>query len=108
MNARNLPCRATQCATCPFRPGSKYACLASHLTASALSEASRICHSTGISGISGVNRRTGKAIHLCRGARDMQLRVMASMGVIAEASDEAWNDQRVKIGMKATVIKDPV
>lgn len=75
------------CATCPFRTGSKYSQLQDHLSLSALNEASRICHSTGINAIGG---RTRKKPLICRGARDLQLKVMAALGVIAEPTDEAW------------------
>lgn len=84
------------CATCPFRPGSKYAFLVPDLAASALSEASRICHSTGSNGI---NRRTGKPSRLCRGARDLQLRLFASNGFIEAPTDEAWNKKRKELGV---------
>jgi hypothetical protein len=104
MNSRDMPLRETKCATCPFKAGSKYACLANDLAASAMTEASRICHSTGTNAI---HRRTGKKPHLCRGARDLQLNLMAALKVISEPTDEAWNEQRVKIGMKPTVVKDP-
>lgn len=45
-NCNNTQVCAVMCATCPFRPGSKYADLAPMLAKSALTEASRICHST--------------------------------------------------------------
>ena len=105
MSSDNMPVRETMCATCPFRPGSKTAYLAETLAASALSEASRICHSTGSD--NAFHKRTGKPPHICRGSRDVQLGVMASYGVIAEPTDEAWNNQRVAIGMKRIAIKDP-
>ena len=67
----NLPLRKTKCATCPFRPSSPYAYLADSLAESAVTERSRICHSTG-SG-NAINKRTGLPPHLCRGVRDVQL-----------------------------------
>ena len=100
----NTPCRATMCATCPFRPGSKYELLRPDLTADALTNASRVCHMTGSNAI---NRHTGKPDHLCRGARDIQLRVMAGFGVIESATDEAWNKERANRGWPAITIKDP-
>jgi hypothetical protein len=77
----------TMCATCPFREGSKYASLAPSLTLSALSEASRICHSTGTNAIGG---KTGKPSRICRGARNIQIRMFVSMGLLNEPTDEAW------------------
>lgn len=88
MKRKPLPkVRETKCATCPFREGSKYADLADYLTASALQESTRICHSTGSNAI---NRRIGKAPLVCRGARDIQLKMFAALGVISEPTDEAW------------------
>ena len=101
----NHPLRKTMCKTCPFRDGSPYERLREGLTASALNEASRICHSTGSS--NGINRRTGKPPHLCRGARDVQLSVMCALKVIEDATDEAWNAKRVEMGMEPTTVKDP-
>lgn len=77
------------CATCPFRSGSKYANLASALTRSALTSASRICHSTGAN--NAINRRTGKPPEICRGARNIQLKYMADVGVIDAPTDAAWD-----------------
>lgn len=77
-----------KCATCPFRVGSKYACLAADIAQSALTQANRICHSTGSN--NGINRRTGKPSRLCRGARDLQIRYFVSIGFLKEATDEAW------------------
>jgi len=85
---KRLPVRPEMCATCPFRPGSKLSFLASDLAASALNEASRICHSTGSN--NAINRRTGKPPLLCRGARDIQLKVYAAMNFIEAPTDEAW------------------
>lgn len=101
---RTYPIRQTKCGTCPFRVDSPYAALAADITMSALTEASRICHSTGSNGI---HRRTGVKPHLCRGARDNQLQVMAAMMVIGAPTDEAWNEARVRIGMKPQIVSDP-
>jgi hypothetical protein len=101
----DLPLRETMCATCPFRPGSKYENLAQGLAESALNLASRICHSTGSN--NGINKRTGKPFHLCRGARDVQLALFAGLRFIDSATDEAWNKARSVIGLKPTTIKNP-
>jgi len=37
----------------------------------------------------------------------VQLRFFASSGFIAEATDEAWNEKRERMGMKPQEIKDP-
>lgn len=102
----NLPLRKTMCATCPFRAGSPTAYLAADLAASAISEASRICHSTGSN--NAFHRQTGLPEHICRGARDVQLRFMAAAGVIDAPTDDAWNEARTRIGMAETVVRDPV
>jgi hypothetical protein len=57
------------------------------LQQSAVSEASRICHSTGSNAI---NYRTGKKPKLCRGARDLQLQFFVALGFLDEATDAAW------------------
>jgi hypothetical protein len=75
------------------------------LSISAIVEMTRICHSTGND--NGINKRTGLPEHVCRGARDLQLEFFASLGVIAEPTDEAWNDTRVDMGMKPQIISDP-
>lgn len=75
------------CATCPFRPGSPYAGLANDLALSAMTEATRICHSTGRNAING---RTGKKPKACRGARDIQLKLFTSFGILKEPTDAAW------------------
>lgn len=91
------PMRA-MCATCPFRQGSEYQYLAPDLAKSALTEATRICHSTGSD--NGINRRTGKKPRACRGARDLQLKMFAGMGFIKEPTDEAWAAKCREMGMK--------
>jgi len=86
----------TKCATCPFRPGSKYAALAPELAMSALSNSSRICHSTGSNAI---NQRTGKPPRLCRGARDIQLAAFHSTGFIDAPTDQAWQAKVEALGI---------
>lgn len=86
-----------KCATCPFRDGSKFEFLATDLAFSALSEASRICHSTGSN--NAINHRTGKPEKLCRGARDIQLKLFASIGFIEAPTDEAWDKKRKELGV---------
>lgn len=92
-----IPVMFRQCATCPFRPGSPYAYLADDLTQSAIMNASRMCHSTGAN--NAINRRTGKPARLCRGARDIQLKVFAAAGVIKEATDAAWMAKVREMGL---------
>ncbi len=81
------PCLA-MCATCPFRAGSPYAYLRDDLATSALTQATRICHSTGSR--NAINRRTGKPARACRGARDVQLQFFAGIGFLSAPTDTAW------------------
>ncbi len=94
-NRKNPPVCEVMCGTCPFREGSPYAELAPMLAASAMSEASRVCHSTG--GNNAIHRRTGKPARLCRGARDLQLKAFHAMGFIAAPTDDAWNLKRTEL-----------
>lgn len=75
------------CATCPFREGSEYAYLRDRLTQSALTEATRICHSTGNNP---VIKRRNVPPQICRGARDLQLELFTALGILDEPTDEAW------------------
>lgn len=85
-----LPVNKEMCGTCPFREGSPYGYLQGTLVASALTEASRICHSTGRSVI---YKKTSKPSVICRGARDRQLNYLARIGFLREASDAAWDEK---------------
>jgi hypothetical protein len=89
-----LPVCKAMCGTCPFRDGSPYADLAPALTLSAMTEAARICHSTGTNAIGG---RTGKPSTICRGARDIQLRQFHAMDYIEAATDEAWDKKHLEV-----------
>jgi len=91
--------RKTMCATCPFRVGSPHANLIPCLEVSALTSASRICHSTG-SGNALYPKPTGKPAALCRGARNRQLAMFAGMGFISEPTDAAWAAKCREMGLK--------
>lgn len=91
------------CATCPFREGSPYAYLVPELIESAMTKASRICHSTGAN--NAINKRTGKKPMLCRGARDMQLQMFAASGFLESPTDEAWNKKCKEMGIKSNRCK---
>lgn len=94
---QSMPVMPAMCATCPFREGSKHEGLRHDLTISALSECSRICHSTGSN--NGINYRTGKPEMLCRGARNMQMDLLVGIGFLSEATDAAWNAKCAEMGM---------
>lgn len=91
----NLPVCKTNCKTCPWREDSPYAYLRWDLEHSAMTEASRICHSTGAN--NAINKHTGKPPMLCRGARDYQLNILAGIGFLDEATDEAWERKREQL-----------
>jgi hypothetical protein len=78
----------TMCATCPWRKDSPYGYLKEELVVSALTQASRICHSTGSNAI---NHATGKPELLCRGARDEQLAMFAAIGFLDAPTDAEWD-----------------
>jgi hypothetical protein len=84
----DMPVQESMCATCPWRNGSPYACLAKSIGKSALTESNRVCHSTGTSAI--YPNGTGKALKFCRGARNLQLAFFAASGFISAPTDEAW------------------
>lgn len=87
----------TMCKTCPFRPGSKYAFLVEELTISTIAGNGRICHSTGSN--NAINRRTGKPPRMCRGARDVALRMFAATGFLEEPTDKAWDKKCKAMGI---------
>lgn len=94
--SKRMPVQKNMCATCPWREGSEHADLVPMLEASAFSEASRICHSTGSNAI---NEHTGKAERLCRGARNSQLRFLVKIGFLKEATDAAWTAKCKQLGI---------
>jgi len=93
---KRLSVQPAMCATCPWREGSQYAALRNNLEESAITEASRICHSTGSNAI---NHQTGKKPKLCRGARDFQILIFFRMGFIDAPTDEAWEKKCKQLGL---------
>jgi hypothetical protein len=85
------------CATCPWREGSPHADLIPLLEASAIGQASRICHSTGQSIFYG---KTGKPERLCRGARNVQLHFLHRIGFLPEPTDAAWTRKCREMGIQ--------
>lgn len=90
-----MPVMKEQCATCPFREHSEHRELMPVLIMSALTEASRICHHTGVNAL----YRTKKPEQLCRGAREMQLRYFYHIGYIEAPTDEAWDKKLKELGL---------
>jgi hypothetical protein len=93
---RRTPIMAAMCVTCPFREGSPFAYLAPVLTDSALTHASRICHSTGSNAI---QEHTGKPERICRGARNVQLESLHRSGFLDAPTDEAWERKCLELGI---------
>lgn len=93
----NIPVMPEMCGTCPFRPNSPTAYLRDDI-ASAMNEASRICHSTGRN--NAFHRNTDKPERLCRGARDIQLQFFAAIKFIEAPTDEAWHKKCEEMGLK--------
>lgn len=87
---------AQKCPTCPWREGSPYAYLRDSLERDAQTRASRVCHSTGRNAI---NANTGKVECICRGARDVQLNMLAGIGFLDAPTDEAWNAKAIEMGL---------
>jgi hypothetical protein len=82
-NMNDWPVMKQQCATCPFGPNGDPRVCAGVIDRSVKLESSQICHHPSLHG----KRQT----HLCRGARDLQLKLMTAFGIIPEATDEAFN-----------------
>jgi hypothetical protein len=81
---------AAKCASCPFREGHDGE-LASKVLDRTLFQSSQICHHPVLYG----KRET----HLCRGQRDIQLELLARMGMIDEPSDEAFARRSRELGV---------
>jgi hypothetical protein len=79
-----MPVMKKQCPTCPFRDTLDEDCLEvrKNVVNRILHEASQICHHPALKG--------KKQTHLCRGARDIQLRYFKAIGFLDAATDAAW------------------
>lgn len=95
--SKRMPVQKKMCSTCPWRENSPHADLVPMLEASAFTQASRICHSTGSNAI---NENTGKPEKLCRGARNAQLRFLVAIGFLKEPTDEAWTAKCQQLGIQ--------
>jgi hypothetical protein len=80
-----------KCATCPFGPKGDRLIERSVTDKMVNFEGSQICHHPVL--------HDKKETHLCRGARDIQLRILAAFGVIDDATDEAFNAKGRKLGV---------
>jgi hypothetical protein len=74
-----MPVMKEKCKTCPFRGASE---LRTSIENRLLTY-TQTCHSTGVI-------KNKPDTHICRGARDWQLKFFHRIGFIPEATDEAW------------------
>ena len=94
ISAHNLPTRAHQCPTCPFRD-TGWTHVRPLLTERALTGATPICHSTGKDALV----KSQGPYQLCRGARDLQIQYMYRLGVLDAPTEEAWEAKRRELGI---------
>lgn len=80
-----------RCKSCPFNKGGCQE-VRETVMARIMTMASQTCHSTGAA-------HGRPDTHLCRGARDVQLKVFCGLGVIKEPTDAAWAEACVQIGI---------
>lgn len=92
-----LPIMPAQCKTCPFWDDG-YAEVRGLLMLRSLGEATPICHSTGDKPLT--NKPVFKDSHLCRGARDFQIRFFHRIGFIESPTDEAWFKKLAEINAR--------
>jgi hypothetical protein len=90
-NIKGWPVMKSKCSTCPFGPNGDRLTECGVTERVVRMEGSQICHHPVLKG----KRET----HLCRGARDLQLRVLAAVGVIEEATDDAYNRRARSLGV---------
>ncbi|MCB1807751.1 MAG: hypothetical protein KDJ99_22125 [Candidatus Competibacteraceae bacterium] len=82
----HYPVMPRQCPTCPFNTDAKGRyrdpALIAKLMQQVLSSASQICHHPRLDG--------KQETHICRGARDFQLKILHQTGLLNAPTDEAW------------------
>ena len=81
---------ASRCSTCPFNDNGVNE-IRQMVERRCLTQASQICHHPSLHG--------KKETHLCRGARDFQLRAFAAIGFLEAPTDEAWDKKRQELGV---------
>ena len=87
-NVSAWPVMPAQCSTCPFNADGDPDVRDGVLRRTVNMQASQICHHPALHG----KRET----HLCRGARDIQLRVLTAMGLLSEPTDAAFTATSTK------------
>jgi hypothetical protein len=84
-----MPVMKQQCATCPFGPNGDPRTCSGVIERSVRLNSSQICHHPSLHG----KRET----HLCRGARDLQLKLLTAFGAISAPTDEAFSAKRKEL-----------
>lgn len=80
----------SQCSTCPFGKNGDARTVDSVLRRT-LGKASQICHHPVL--------HYKPETHLCRGARDIQLKVLTALGFLPEPTDAAFTAKSVELGV---------
>lgn len=89
-NTKGWPIMPAKCRTCPFgEHGDPH--LAAAVLDRTLFQSSQICHHPALDG--------EPETHLCRGQRDHQLQLLYHMGLIDEATDEAFTRKSKALGV---------
>jgi hypothetical protein len=83
-----MPIMAVKCPSCPFNDGGDIE-LRNSVMERTILKASQICHHPALKG----KRQT----HLCRGARDEQLTILFRLGLLPEATDQAFKETSDRI-----------
>lgn len=84
-----MPVMKGMCETCPFSENGSLEVRA-NVESRTLRGINQTCHHSG-----GLDKRD---THLCRGARDFQLRLFVALGFLSEPTDAAWDAKRKEIG----------
>lgn len=87
-NTKGWPVMKAKCSTCPFANDPE---LAQAVLDRTLFQSSQICHHPALHG--------KKETHLCRGQRDVQLELLARMGMIDAPTDEAFTKRSRELGV---------
>jgi hypothetical protein len=76
------------CKTCPFREETIGQKEIANVVRERCLRVSQICHHPRLNG--------KEETHLCRGARDYQLKIFHAIGFLKEPTDEEWERARIK------------
>jgi hypothetical protein len=86
-----MPVMKRMCKTCPFGPNGDPLIANSVAPRVVRFEGSHLCHHPILVG--------REETHLCRGARDIQLKLLAAFGVIDEPTDAAFDAKAKRLGV---------